>query len=147
MHSTMHPPPLKVLNSKENRFCFQTAWGYILLAWIFQQQHRDGTLYTAKTWAVHWSNRNVFFLFVFTFRFRVKTVYPFLPFRQEMSMSSLIWWLKFPSFNYFIFLISLLRAYSIVDSSRVSTFLISILLIVYGSFRYIEPVSLNILVP
>jgi len=28
-----------------------------------------------------------------------------------------------------------LRAYSIVDSSRVSTFLISILLIVYGSFR------------
>lgn len=32
--------------------------------------------------------------------------------------------------------LSLHRAYSLVDSSRVSTFLISILLIVYGSFRW-----------
>lgn len=30
------------------------------------------------------------------------------------------------------------RAYAIMDSSRVSTFLISILLIVYGSFRYVN---------
>ena len=35
----------------------------------------------------------------------------------------------------FVLLFFLYRAYSIVDSSRVSTFLISILLIVYGSFR------------
>ena len=35
-----------------------------------------------------------------------------------------------------IFYICFQWAYSIVDSSRVSTFFISILLIVYGSFRY-----------
>lgn len=35
----------------------------------------------------------------------------------------------------------LCRAYSLVDSSQVSTFLISILLIVYGSFRWVYEAS------
>ena len=39
-----------------------------------------------------------------------------------------------------IFYICFQWAYSIVDSSRVSTFFISILLIVYGSFRYDDDV-------
>lgn len=39
---------------------------------------------------------------------------------------------------------SFLRAYSLVDSSQVSTFLISILLIVYGSFRWVRSLGTGI---
>ena len=42
-----------------------------------------------------------------------------------------------------IFYICFQWAYSIVDSSRVSTFFISILLIVYGSFRYDDVLFFN----
>lgn len=47
---------------------------------------------------------------------------------NERCAGPFLLWLRFPPFL-------LCRAYSLVDSSQVSTFLISILLIVYGSFR------------
>ena len=55
----------------------------------------------------------------------------------RQSLSLLVRADCFVSMNIYLFLYLFLRAYSLVDSSRLSTFVISILLIIYGSFRLV----------